>query len=33
MTAFGVRAVIVCLLMLAPVGIADRLRLLWDLFG
>jgi len=33
MTTFGVRAVMVYLLTLAPVGIADRLRLLQDLFS
>jgi hypothetical protein len=33
MTAFSIRAVIVCLLTLAPVSIADRLRLLRDLFS
>ena len=33
MTAFSVRAVIVYLPTPAPISIADRLRLLWDLFS
>ena len=33
MTAFGVRVVVVCLPTPAPVGVADRLRSLRDLFS
>jgi len=32
-TTFSIRAVVVCLLTLAPVSVADRLRSLRDLFS